>query len=327
MPKPAVYYYDHEACTFVAVQPSRRGTLLQAGAVLALALVLAAVGVGVLSQTVTSPTEVAQRSEIDALRGQLVEANAHLDTFSDELAELAETDRELYRTVLHASPVSEDRFRMGVGGAPDDRFGRFATPTRELLDQTSGTFDRLERQMAVQRRSYAELRTVAGRRDAVLRQQPAILPVRAGRMTSGFGMRFHPVLRVTRLHAGVDFAAADGTPVHATGDGVVSFVGDKGGYGTVVEIDHPRAGRMTRYAHLTTAAPGVRVGAAVRRGQTVAYSGHSGLSTAPHLHYEVRRLDPVRTPVDPVHTFVPGVTPAEYRDLLATSRSQSVSLD
>ena len=327
MPKNAVYFYDHEACTFVAVAPTRKGLWLKAGAVASLALVIAALGVGVLSQTVTSPTEVAQRSEIAALRGQLEEANVHLASFSDEVAELAETDRELYRTVLHADPVSEDRFRMGVGGADDERFGRFSTPTRELLEQTTETFDRLERQMALQRRSYAELRSIAGRRDAVLRQQPAILPLRDGRMTSGFGVRFHPVLRVSRMHAGVDFAAASGTPVYATGDGTVSFVGDRGGYGNVVEIDHPLAGRMTRYAHLTTAAPGLTAGTPVRRGQVVAYSGHTGLSTAPHLHYEVRRLDPARSAVNPVGTFVPDVTPAEYRELLATSRSQTLSFD
>ena len=327
MSKNAVYYYDHESCTFAAVEPNRKGLWLKVGAVASLALVFSAVGVGVLSQTVTSPVEVAQQSEIEALRGQLDEANTHLAAFSDELADLAETDRELYRTVLHANPVSEERFQMGVGGSEDTRFGRFSTPTKELLEQTSETFDRLERQVALQRQSYAELRSVAGRRDAVLRQQPAILPVRDARMTSGFGRRFHPVLRVSRMHAGVDFAVATGTPIYATADGRVSFVGDKGGYGNVVEIDHPLAGKMTRYAHLTTAAPGVREGTTVRRGQIIAYSGHTGLSTAPHLHYEVRRLDEARTPTNPVDTFVPGVTPSEYRELLATSRSQSVSLD
>ncbi|HEX8299827.1 MAG TPA: peptidoglycan DD-metalloendopeptidase family protein [Rubricoccaceae bacterium] len=327
MPKNVVYYYDHEAGTFVALEPGRRVRWLKTGAGTALVLVIAAVGVGVLAQTLTTPTEVAQQSEIEMLREQLEEANTHLDAFSTELAALAETDRELYRTVLHADPVSEDRFGMGAGGARDERFGRFSTPTRELLTETSATFDRLERQLALQRRSYAELRTVAGRREAVLRQQPAILPLRDARMTSGYGMRFHPVLHVTRLHAGVDFATASGTPVYATGDGVVGFVGTRGGYGTVVEIRHPLAGRLTRYAHLTTAAPGLRPGSLVRRGQTVAYSGHSGLSTAPHLHYEVRQLDAAQTSTDPIETFVPGVTPAEYRDLLAASRSGAASFD
>ena len=161
----------------------------------------------------------------------------------------------------------------------------------------------------------------------MLRQQPAILPLRGARLTSGFGMRYHPILRVSRMHAGVDFPTPTGTPLYATGDGRVSFVGTRSGYGNVIEIEHPLAGKLTRYAHLSRVADGVRVGATVARGETVAYSGNTGLSTAPHLHYEVRRLDEARTPVDPVATFVPDVTPAQYRELLDAARSQTMSFD
>ena len=322
-----VYHYDHDACTFVEVAPSRKGLWLKAGAVLCLSLVLSAVGVGVLSQMVSSPNEIAAAEEIDALRGQLSQAQAKLTSYSTELEELAETDREIYRTVLNAEPISEDEFQMGVGGADDERFARYSTPTAELLTQTSETFDRLERQLELQSRSYQEILSLAGQRDAVLRQQPAILPLRGARLTSGFGMRYHPILRVSRMHAGVDFPTPTGTPLYAAGDGVVSFVGTKGGYGNVIEIEHPLAGKMTRYAHLSRVADGVRVGTAVRRGQTVAYSGNTGLSTAPHLHYEVRLLNADQTPINPVATFVPDVTPAEYRELVEAARSQTVSFD
>ena len=327
MPDNSYYYYDHDACTFVEVEPSRKGLWLKAGAVLCLSLVLSAVGVGVVSQMFASPVEIAQAEEIDALRGQLTQANARLTSFSAELEDLAEADREIYRTVLNAEPITEDEFQMGVGGAEDDRFARFSTPTADLLTETSDTFDRLERQLALQSRSYEELRGLASQRDAVLRQQPAILPLRDARLTSGFGMRYHPILRVSRMHAGVDFPTPAGTPLYATGDGRVSFVGTRGGYGNVVEIEHPLAGKMTRYAHLTRVADGIRVGASVRRGQTVAYSGNTGLSTAPHLHYEVRKLDAEKTPMNPVATFVPDVTPAQYRELLEAARSQTVSFD
>lgn len=321
------FFYDHDACTFVEVEPSRKGMWLKAGAVLCLSLVLSAVGVGVLSSMMTSPAEVAQAEEIDALRGQLASAHSQLTGFSEELEELAETDREIYRTVLNAEPISEDEFQLGVGGASDDRFARFSTPTAELLTETAETFDRLERQLELQSRSYDEIRSLATDRDAVLRQQPAILPLKGARLTSGFGMRFHPILRVSRMHAGVDFPTPVGTPLYAAGDGTVSFVGTKSGYGNVVEIDHPLAGKVTRYAHLSRAADGIRVGSAVRRGQTVAYSGNTGLSTAPHLHYEVRLLNEERTPINPVATFVPDVTPAQYRELLEAARSQTISFD
>ena len=327
MPDNRYFYYDHDACTFVEVEPSRKGLWLKAGAVLCLSLVLSAVGVGLLSSVFTSPVEVAQAEEIEALRGELASTHAQLTSFTDELEELAETDREIYRTVLNAEPITEDEFQLGVGGAEDTRFARFSTPTATLLTETAETFDRLERQLELQSRSYAELRALSSDRDAVLRQQPAILPLKGARLTSGFGMRYHPILRVSRMHAGVDFPAPTGTPLYATGDGRVSFVGTRGGYGNVIEIEHPLAGKMTRYAHLSRVADGVRVGTLVRRGQTVAYSGNTGLSTAPHLHYEVRRLDAQKTPLNPVATFVPDVTPSQYRELLAAARSQTVSFD
>ena len=321
------YYYDHESCTFVEVEPSRKGWWIKAGAVLSLSLVLAAIGVGVLSQVTTSPAEVAQAEEIDALRSQLATASTRLTSFSEELEDLAQTDREIYRTVLNAEPISEDEFKMGVGGSATESFGRFSTPTRELLRTTSRTFDQLERQLGLQSKSFEEIKSLAGEREAVLRQQPAILPLKGARLTSGFGMRYHPILRVSRMHAGVDFPTPEGTDLYATGDGQVSFVGTKQGYGNVIEIDHPLAGKRTRYAHLSRVAPGIGVGSAVRRGQTVAYSGNTGLSTAPHLHYEVRKLDPARTPLDPITTFVPDVTPAQYKELLEAARSQTVSFD
>lgn len=321
------YYYDHETCTFVEVEPSRKGLWLKVGAIACLSLVLSAVGIGVLAQFVTSPVEVAQREEIRTLQGQLDDANTRLVTFSDELETLAETDRELYRTVLNAEPISEDEFQMGVGGAERDDVAHYSTPTAQLLLTTSETIERLERQMELQNRSYDELRDLASSRQAVLRQQPAILPLKNARLTSGFGMRYHPILHTTRMHAGVDFPTPVGTPLYAAGDGVVSFIGAKGGYGNVLEIEHPLAGKMVRYAHLSRVAPGVQVGTAVRRGQTVAYSGNTGLSTAPHLHYEVRLLDQELKPINPVTTFVPGVSPREYQELLEAARTQTVSFD
>ncbi len=325
-PENSYFYYDHEACAFVEVQPGRSRWIMRIGVGVAVTAVAAFAGAFLFSDAVTTPTELAQREEIEALQSQLAGANARLTTFSEQLDDLAETDRELYRTVLNAEPISEDEFRMGVGGAADHRFDRFSAPTAQLLRQSTSTFDRLERQVSLQTRSYQELRRIAEEREDVLREQPAILPLRGGRLTSGFGMRYHPILHVSRLHAGVDFPAASGTPVYATGDGRVSFAGTRSGYGNVVELDHPLAGRRTRYAHLSRFAEGVREGTAVHRGQLIAYSGNTGLSTAPHLHYEVRRLAD-DTPLDPVGTFVPGVGVQEYQRLLEAARAETISFD
>ncbi len=329
MPQNRYFYYDHEACTFVEVQPGRAHWIARGAVAAALLASFATAGTLYFSDAVTTPHELAQRDEIEALRTELAGANTRLTAFSDEIAELARTDRELYRTVLNAEPISEDEFRMGVGGAADHRFDRYSAPSSQLLRRSTETLDRLERQIRLQTRSYEELMRIAQDREEELSEQPAILPIRGGRLTSGFGMRYHPILHVTRLHAGVDFPTAVGTPIYATGDGVVSFAGDRAGYGHVLEIDHRLVGRRTRYAHLSRLAEGVRPGTRVTRGQLVAFSGNTGLSTAPHLHYEVRRMngDGTDTPVDPVGTFVPGVGAREYQRLVAAARAETISFD
>ena len=111
-------------------------------------------------------------------------------------------------------------------------------------------------------------------------------PVAFRRISSRFGMRRHPILGTMRKHQGIDYAASSGTPVRAIGDGVVLFAGRKGGYGNVLEIRH-RNGFVSRYGHLRGFARGVRRGSRVTIAQTVAYVGSTGLSTAPHLHFEV----------------------------------------
>ncbi len=111
-------------------------------------------------------------------------------------------------------------------------------------------------------------------------------PINGARISSGFGMRNHPILGYSKMHKGVDFAAPTGTPIYAAGDGVVNFVGRKGGYGNYLQIKH-NAQYASAYAHLSRFATGVAPGKKVKQGQIVAYVGSTGASTGPHLHYEI----------------------------------------
>jgi murein DD-endopeptidase MepM/ murein hydrolase activator NlpD len=111
-------------------------------------------------------------------------------------------------------------------------------------------------------------------------------PLEFRRISSGFGMRLHPILGIWRQHAGTDYAAPQGTPVRAIGDGVVIFAGRNGGYGNMIDLRHPN-GYVTRYGHLLRFAAGVHAGSRVTIGKTIAYVGMTGLATAPHLHFEV----------------------------------------
>lgn len=111
-------------------------------------------------------------------------------------------------------------------------------------------------------------------------------PINAVRISSGFGMRKHPILGYSRMHRGIDFAAVTGTPILAAGDGVVEKAGWSSGYGNLLQIKH-NATYSTAYGHTSRFASGIRPGVRVRQGQVVAYVGTTGMSTGPHLHYEI----------------------------------------
>jgi murein DD-endopeptidase MepM/ murein hydrolase activator NlpD len=141
-----------------------------------------------------------------------------------------------------------------------------------------------------------------------------VLPVESARITSNFGMRFHPILGFSRMHSGTDLAAPWGSPIHAVADGLVTYAGGRGGYGNYVKLEHG-GDLATAYGHMSriAVAPGQRVQA----GQVIGYVGSTGMSTGPHLHYEVFRdgssIDPMS-----VHFIVrAGVDKAEIEGFRA----------
>lgn len=150
-----------------------------------------------------------------------------------------------------------------------------------------------------------------------MKQLPAIKPVHAA-IYSGFGMRMHPIHKIRKMHTGVDFEVEIGTPVHATADGVVSFTGiNKGGYGIHIDILHEKTDLKTKYAHLSKLL--VKEGQLVKRGEVIGFSGNSGLSKKPHLHYEVIQLGPSHEKIvnrmNPEDYFYEELKPADYQEL------------
>ncbi|ACY49429.1 M23 family metallopeptidase [Rhodothermus marinus] len=323
MPKNRYYYFDHTTCSFVEVRPHPLRRLL----VLA-SLVVFLLGAGgfifwYYTGRLATPRELALEAENEALRAQLSRLSKKLDQFSARLNELAAHDQSLYRTLLDAEPISEDVWQVGVGGTDTyAEFDRFSKPTATLLRETAQKLDALERRIALQNASYRELVKLAEAREAWRRQMPALLPA-DGVIVSGFGMRLHPILRVRKMHEGIDILLPYGSPVYAPGDGIVRKTGRSAGYGLYIILEHPATGYRTLYGHLSKVL--VRRGQKVQRGDQIALSGNSGRSTGPHLHYEVR--DSRGRALNPLQFVAPSMTPHQYQQLLEAAENSRISLD
>lgn len=323
MAKLRTYYYDHEACTFLEVKPSRAKLLSQLGLMFLASMVVVVLATWLLGSQFGTPEELALREENRFLQVKLKDTMERMKDFSHRLEVLSQTDEELYRTILQENPISNEVRQVGVGGSETyEEFRRFTTDTRTLLRNTSETLDKLERQLDLQGKSYRALLSKAERRAEALNEMPSIRPS-DGRLVSGFGLRLHPIDHIRKMHHGLDFVVPVGTKIFATGDGTVSFVGRRGGYGITVEITHPKSGYMTRFSHLSNSL--VRQGQQVKRGDALALSGNTGRSTGPHLHYEVR--DGRGNSLNPIDFFAPSMTPQAYMQLVREADQTVSSLD
>jgi murein DD-endopeptidase MepM/ murein hydrolase activator NlpD len=321
------YYYDQKTCSFKEVEPKRSKRYWQAGGTLALALGIAVLlAWGMDARWISTPEEAALAAENEALREQVADVDERVERFSKQLDTLEKTDRTLYRKLLQAEPISEDVRRVGIGGAePHEEFKRFDGKTGRLMRKTEQSLDRLERQMRLQKSSYARLTAMAERRRTKLAHLPAMLPAN-GPIVSGFGRRDHPILKGKKMHPGIDILLDEGAPITAPGKGVISRVDFSASYGKVVEIKHEKTGYTTRYAHLSRIPDRIEKGYEVERGETFAYSGNTGRSTGPHLHYEVRNTEEDRA-INPVYFFAPSMTPEQYQKMLRKAEEPGAAFD
>jgi murein DD-endopeptidase MepM/ murein hydrolase activator NlpD len=226
-------------------------------------------------------TNTLLESELESLRSRV-------DTLRTSIEVLAAND-EQYRAIAGLQPLDADVRRVGIGGPGTETMtGSPLYPLdREAAAATVGAsieVDELLRRARLLAFSWREAGDVLEDRREDMAATPAILPTE-GYITSGFTYnRLHPILGIRRPHLGLDIVASPGTPVVATANGRVSFVGRKGEFGITVEIDHG-FGRLTRYAHLSRAT--ARKGQRVARGDVVGDVGNTGLAVGTHLHYEV----------------------------------------
>lgn len=223
------------------------------------------------------------------------------------LSEIEEKDRNIYRTIYDLR-VDENIDSL----------------SNEVDNYTAEDIDNLIKKISEESKSLDEVFKSAGVKDKNLTSMPVLKPIAdkyLSRLASGFGSRFHPILKVNKEHKGLDFAAKTGTPIYATGDGTVKNASFNSGYGNMVMLEHGN-GYETLYAHMSRSK--VRNGQRVKRGDVLGYVGSTGLSTGAHLHYEIHKNG---NPVNPIMYFYNDVDPDEFIKIYQNAQKMNLSLD
>lgn len=268
-----------------------------------------------------TPVEYGLKHSTDRLRDEYGQLAARYDTLERVLNNVVERDRNVFGILFESDPYDFEADRDAIAGYE----ALFTLSTRRLKLGLRDRVEAMETQLTQLGDSYLALQrqidSVGEGRDRI----PAIQPVinkQLSLLTASYGMRIHPFYKTLQSHQGVDYTVPEGSSVFATADGVVKETATRNSTsGKTVVIDHGN-GYETRYANLSEI--NVQKGQRVRRGDIIALSGNTGLSLAPHLHYEVR-YQGMR--VDPVHYFFMELSPEEYRRIIRIAQSGMQSFD
>jgi murein DD-endopeptidase MepM/ murein hydrolase activator NlpD len=319
------YYYDTETCKYERVKTRTSDIVMNAMGIFFLALFMGAAMYVAFTNYFESPKDIMLRNEIENLEYYYSQKEKEVGELTTLIENLENRDDNIYRIVLGAEPIEKSVRNAGIGGS--DRYADIKDKNldhEDVVISLNEKVDQLRRKVYIEMRSQDEVVLLAKNKQKLYAAIPAIQPISNKQLVaiaSGFGIRIHPVYKLRKMHTGIDFAASIGTPIYATADGKVASVDVKfSGYGKSVIIDHG-FGYRTRYAHMHEFA--VRSGQNIKRGDLIGYVGNTGLSTAPHLHYEVMINGSV---VDPVHYFYNDLSAAEYEKVLELASVENQSL-
>lgn len=318
------YHFNPDSLSFDKVRLSLRNKITKGVTYFFASAVIAIVYYIGYSFFFDTPVERGLKRENAQLYNQFDTLSRRFDQVEKVITDLEQRDENIYRTIFEAEPIPSTIRAAGMGGvARYDELENMSNP--KIVIESFKTLEKLSNRVKAQSRSLEQLTVLAKRKEAMMQCLPAIQPVRntdLRRVASPFGMRIHPFYKVLKMHTGMDFTAATGTDVFATGDGTVIRVEQsQRGFGNVVEIDHG-FGFKTLYAHLS--AFNVRQGQHVKRGEVIGKVGNSGMSMAPHLHYEVWKNN---SPINPINFYFNDLTPAEYDRLIELAANSGQSLD
>lgn len=320
------YYYDTESLAYRIIKPLKRRSFAYIMLFLLASSLFGFLAFVVLLNTpfFETPKDKFQAREIDNLKIQYAILNRKLDQVDDVMNAIEDRDNNLYRAYFNSSPISEED-RKAVFGIENRYKDLGGYNNSDLVINTTKRVDVLSKQLVVQSKSLDEILKLAKSKEKLLAAIPAIQPIRnenLKRMASGFGYRSDPFTKARKFHEGMDFTAKMGTPVFASGDGIVSRADNTAsGFGNHIVIRHG-FGYETLYAHLSKYKS--RVGQYVKRGDIIGYVGSTGRSEAPHLHYEVHKNGNV---VNPLNFYYGNISAAEYVAISKIANQENQSLD
>lgn len=318
------YQFNKESLSYTQV---RRGWRWYVGvafryflAGLALALLVYVV-FSLFSYTPSERRLAWERAQLDSA---VAELNARYDQVSAVLSDIDSRDKSIYRTIFESEPSESDA--EAAEQAVSNLYQQLEEEGAEvLLRRTDGLLAKLDTLSETQSRRFDTVVALVKQQGAAVRQIPSVQPVDNGKLTgmvASFGRRVHPFYKVLRMHTGVDYALPVGSPVYATADGTVRTIKrSERGYGNMIVVEHG-ALYSTSYAHLEKI--NVRQGQSVRRGDVIGEVGNTGLSMAPHLHYEVLYKGEA---VDPVNYFFGELGPLELERMERNAAQRGQTLD
>ena len=321
------FVYNVHTLTYEKVVVPVKTRIWQAFGFFSVVLVTSVALLAVLYTYFPSPREKELIREIDHMEQKYTQLNTQIGLMSEALQTIQDRDANVHRAVFGMDPIDENVWNAGIGGHeahPELSAFKYGGETIRAAVEKA---DQLSRQLKTQSKSLDEIQKLANDQKKMLACMPSIKPVREDKLRksmnilSGFGYRIHPVYKIRKFHSGVDFPARVGTAIQSTGDGVVIDAGWRQGFGKCVKIRHGY-GYETIYAHMNKMV--VRKGEKVTKGQKIGEIGDTGLSTAPHLHYEVHYKG---KKVNPINFCMDNLTPQEYQELVNSANRANQSLD
>jgi murein DD-endopeptidase MepM/ murein hydrolase activator NlpD len=321
MSKREKFIFNTHTLTYERMVEPLKERVIRVFKFLSTALVTAVLMLAILYKFFPSPREQAILSQKRLSEDKYVALNGKYEQMSKVLDNIQERDASVHRTMFGMDPIDKDVWNGGVGGAA--QFVDFEQDVKNAMLKA----ERLEYQLVLQSKSLDTLQKLARDKDKMLTSIPSIKPVREDKLNrsmflmSGFGWRLHPIHKVRKFHAGLDFAAPYGTPIVSTGQGKVLKVESGHGYGNSVTIDHG-FGYHTLYGHMSRI--DVREGESIKKGHVIGRVGSTGTSTAPHCHYEVHFKG---NPVNPLQYCMDGLSPLEFQSMVNSANVVNQSLD